>query len=248
MQCHNRYCDGGICKYKPIDLPDTNQKPQATGDCKKHVCIQGHLEVVADPTDSPNDGNDCTDDFCVEGMIAHSPDATNDCNYNNLVPGHCVGNDNSKTASCVQCEVSEHCVAPLTKCDANHCVGELCLNGVKDTALGESDIDCGGPCAPCEVGESCNMGTDCASGVCDGSVCSPPTCSDGLSNGHETGKNCGGPDCEPCFASERCAKDDDCKSKVCRDGVCKSPACADGVQNGQETGIDCGGSCQILCP
>jgi len=46
----------------------------------------------------------------------------------------------------------------------------------------------------------------------------PPTCSDGLQNGDETGVDCGG-SCAAC------------------------PTCSDGNQNGDETGVDCGGSC-----
>ncbi|MEL6862882.1 MAG: zinc-dependent metalloprotease [Bacteroidota bacterium] len=52
-------------------------------------------------------------------------------------------------------------------------------------------------------------------------ACGPPTCTDGIQNGNETGVDCGGPDCPPC------------------------PTCTDGVQNGNETGVDCGG---IDCP
>lgn len=47
----------------------------------------------------------------------------------------------------------------------------------------------------------------------------PPSCTDGIQNGNETGVDCGGPDCVPCAT------------------------CSDGIQNGDETGVDCGGSC-----
>ncbi len=47
----------------------------------------------------------------------------------------------------------------------------------------------------------------------------PPTCTDGIKNGNETGVDCGG-SCPACPSS-----------------------CSDGIQNGNETGIDCGGSC-----
>ena len=52
----------------------------------------------------------------------------------------------------------------------------------------------------------------------------PPTCTDGIQNGEETGVDCGGPDCPAC------------------------PTCTDGVQNGQETGVDCGGPDCPACP
>ena len=54
--------------------------------------------------------------------------------------------------------------------------------------------------------------------------CGPPSCTDGIQNGNETGVDCGGPDCPAC------------------------PTCSDGVQNGDETGVDCGGSFCSACP
>lgn len=56
------------------------------------------------------------------------------------------------------------------------------------------------------------------------SACGPPSCSDGIQNGNETGVDCGGPDCPAC------------------------PTCNDGIQNGDETGVDCGGSSCAPCP
>ncbi len=53
----------------------------------------------------------------------------------------------------------------------------------------------------------------------------PPTCTDGIQNGNETGVDCGGPDCPPC-----------------------PPSCTDGIQNGSETGVDCGGPDCPPCP
>ncbi|MEI8061124.1 MAG: carboxypeptidase regulatory-like domain-containing protein [Candidatus Berkelbacteria bacterium] len=54
----------------------------------------------------------------------------------------------------------------------------------------------------------------------------PPTCSDGIQNGTETGVDCGG-SCPACTAD---------------------PTCSDGIQNGSETGVDTGGSCGSTCP
>lgn len=54
--------------------------------------------------------------------------------------------------------------------------------------------------------------------------CGPPTCTDNIQNGNETGVDCGGPDCPAC------------------------PTCSDGIQNGDETGVDCGGPDCAPCP
>ncbi|MCB9508234.1 MAG: hypothetical protein H6697_11305 [Myxococcales bacterium] len=56
----------------------------------------------------------------------------------------------------------------------------------------ETDVDCGGPdCAACGNGAMCLENTDCTSRSCRG-VCLGPTCDDGVWNGDEVGKDCGG--------------------------------------------------------
>ncbi|KIG16836.1 hypothetical protein DB30_03998 [Enhygromyxa salina] len=72
---------------------------------------------------------------------------------------------------------------------------ENCDNAALDP--GESDVDCGGPCAPCEDGLACVEPQDCASQVCDDSICATPACDDRIHNGDETDVDCGGP-CKFC--------------------------------------------------
>ncbi len=38
----------------------------------------------------------------------------------------------------------------------------------------ESDVDCGGSCDPCELGQGCTVGADCQTGVCVDDVCVHP--------------------------------------------------------------------------
>jgi hypothetical protein len=47
------------------------------------------------------------------------------------------------------------------------CADATCSDNVRDAF--ESDIDCGGPCAPCAAGKVCAGDTDCASNNCDNS-------------------------------------------------------------------------------
>ncbi len=44
-----------------------------------------------------------------------------------------------------------------------------CTNGVIDP--GETDLDCGGPCAPCEPGKKCVSSSDCVTEVCTMNLC-----------------------------------------------------------------------------
>ncbi|PKN54359.1 MAG: hypothetical protein CVU56_27005, partial [Deltaproteobacteria bacterium HGW-Deltaproteobacteria-14] len=89
----------------------------------------------------------------------------------------------------------------------------------------------------------CHDGADCESGVCLNEECQLPTCSDGVSNGAETGVDCGGASCPRCPSGQGCSSATDCVSGVCTSGVCVDPACNDGVRNGNESDVDCGGAC-----
>lgn len=118
---------------------------------------------------------------------------------------------------------------------------DACANGLLDA--GESDVDCGGTCAPCADGKACSAALDCASLVCFSKLCIPGNCGDGVKNGSESGVDCGG-SCEPCAPGATCTAASDCGSGVCgSDGLCAAATCTDAVKNDDETDIDCGGSC-----
>lgn len=83
---------------------------------------------------------------------------------------------------------------------------------------------------------------------CTGSDCVTPTCSDGVKNGGETGKDCGGSCTQRCGTAEGCSSDGDCQAGlVCAASMCAPPSCTDQVKNGDEGDKDCGGSCPTLC-
>jgi hypothetical protein len=121
---------------------------------------------------------------------------------------------------------------------------DLCSNGSVDP--GETDVDCGGTCSPCALGQSCGTDTDCASMLCGvGYVCRDAACGNGTQDPGETGLDCGGT-CPACLG-DACNADGECASGYCGGGVCATPTCTDGVKNGMETGTDCGGTC-AQCP
>ena len=97
----------------------------------------------------------------------------------------------------------------------------LCSNGVRDH--GETGVDCGGPCAPCNPGVACSVALDCWSRVCSGGVCQPPppTCTDAIKNGGETDVDCGGSTtCSRCGDGLACTAGSDCASGLCANGLC----------------------------
>ncbi len=116
-----------------------------------------------------------------------------------------------------------------------------CTDGTKNGT--ETDVDCGGTCAPCGAGLGCAINSDCMAGVCLDGKCSmlPPTCSDGVKDGNESDVDCGG-SCIACVNGKTCGSATDCHSGVCTMGTCQG-SCTDGVKNGDETDVDCGGSC-----
>jgi formylglycine-generating enzyme required for sulfatase activity len=74
-----------------------------------------------------------------------------------------------------------------------------------------------------------------------------PTCTDGVKNGNETGKDCGGGGtCPACPDGQGCIVGTDCMSVACSPNhVCVPAQCNDQALNGTETDIDCGG---LACP
>ena len=126
-----------------------------------------------------------------------------------------------------------------------------CEDGIKNQ--GEDAIDCGGPCASCEVATcSDNARNGDETGVDCGGSCPPcdpnASCSDGVKNQGEDEADCGGP-CEACAPLPTC--DDSIKNQgeqqVDCGGPCEpcaaAPTCMDGIRNQDEDEIDCGGSC-----
>ncbi|CAF1603323.1 unnamed protein product [Adineta ricciae] len=136
-----------------------------------------------------------------------------------------------------------------TLCLFDDVIAPTCTDGIKNGK--ETDQDCGGKTCIlqgkiCGSGQNCINGTDCTSGVCTRGVCQAPKCNDGVQNGGETGRDCGGP-CAPtkaCDDGSACVAATDCKTGWCnKNKICKAPTCVDGEQNQGETGVDCGGSC-----
>jgi hypothetical protein len=77
--------------------------------------------------------------------------------------------------------------------------------------MGETDVDCGGPCPACGIGSDCKKNPDCVSGYCRRRVCSVASCSDGVKNQFETGVDCGG-HCKAC--NPKCYRNSDCGKEL----------------------------------
>ena len=132
-----------------------------------------------------------------------------------------------------------------------------CQTWCTDAALNgdETDQDCGGPsCGACGDGKACFASSDCASRRCVTGHCQAASCSDGISNGGETGVDCGGP-CGSCANGQGCCAGADCQSGNCSGDICQARAngatCTLGSQCQSGSCVDgvccnttCTGSCQ----
>ena len=94
---------------------------------------------------------------------------------------------------------------------------QSCGDGQKNG--NESDLDCGGSCAPCATGKRCGGPGDCQSGVCTASACAAPSCTDTVKNGDETDVDCGGA-CPKCSGGKGCKVATDCQTNMCNGGRC----------------------------
>ena len=239
-RCGTATCENGVCgmELKPFGPLAS----QVLGDCKERICDgDGNLIELKEGSDVYNDGSQCIDSRCEGGepvSMYFSPMTV--CSENGgkaCFQGECVG--------CIAA-MGVPCAGGLV-CDGIFCVQAHCVNNVWDQGAGETDVNCGGPCRPCFDGDGCKISTDCLSGACSGGACQIPTCSDGVRNGGEAGKDCGGPSCPLCPNGQECNAPSDCESNVCWTGICLPPNCNDGIKNGDETDWDCGGSC-APCP
>jgi len=152
----------------------------------------------------------------------------------------CEGGDPGSVA----CTQDSDCFSGACDLVTGLCVNDLCNNGQHDD--GETDVDCGGDCPPCDNGDPCLSDTECGSGFfCVLGQCetSPGTCQNGILDDDETDVDCGGV-CDQCVAGDSCLENADCHSGVCSAGVCEDPTCQDGTLNGDEIGVDCGGACE----
>lgn len=122
-----------------------------------------------------------------------------------------------------------------------------CTDGQKNGD--EADVDCGGSCPACAVGQACSMAADCTTSLCQMNVCTmpPPQCTNGVQDPGESDVDCGGSICPACAAGKMCGAGSDCLTMMCNSSHICFDQCKDGMKNGDETDVDCGGSCKTKC-
>jgi hypothetical protein len=132
------------------------------------------------------------------------------------------------------CSTGSDCASGV--CGNAHCQPARCDDGTKNGR--ETDIDCGGNCAPCAQSQHCGVDADCNDGPCTGGVCgcTPYACDHPALAGQ-----CGDALPDHCGGTVSCG----CGSgETCYQGACCNPesactnACGDVSACG--TTINCG--------
>jgi hypothetical protein len=125
-------------------------------------------------------------------------------------PGNCSGcSPQCREGRCVECDPGTKC--PAGPCDIHgRCPAAPVPPNQPPGCPPQDWSELGG----CRDTAPCTGGGDCHSLVCHRAVCQAPTCTDGIQNGAETGRDCGG-GCPPCRAGFGCSFHSDCQSKLC---------------------------------
>ena len=126
-----------------------------------------------------DDGNQIDDDACTNACALAS------CGDGKVQPGEaCDDGDDDDTDACLSTCVEATCGDGFVQqgvelCDdgnsseADECTS-LCAPPSCDDQLksgAESDVDCGGPCDGCGLGQGCAESADCGVGLCAGEIC-----------------------------------------------------------------------------
>jgi hypothetical protein len=140
-----------------------------------------------------------------------------------------------------------------------------CHDNVKDGD--ETDVDCGGSCAPCALGQGCMLDSDCSATAagcnaafggcrCDKltRTCAADHCSDHKTDDGESDVDCGGGQCGGCGPNKACHATSDCSATAsgcdtqlggCAcdliTSTCVYNHCFDQRKDSSESDVDCGG-------
>jgi hypothetical protein len=209
--CQSDVCSGGVCASASCSDGTLNQD-ESDADCGGAVC-EPCLDGLACDSDEDCESAVCGSASCDAAVptCCQAPSCSDGVINGNEVVTDC-GN-----APCPLCADGHPCTQ-AAQCQSGSCADGVCstLPACDDGAQNgsETDEDCGGSnaCARCGDGDSCNAGSDCASGQCAGGVCI--SCSDGRQNGNETDIDCGGA-CGDCGPGLRCGSGADCQSGAC---------------------------------
>ncbi|MFT4572159.1 MAG: hypothetical protein ACI91F_003057, partial [Candidatus Binatia bacterium] len=125
--------------------------------------------------------SDPSRESCIQGCLVTSTGATAECSGCYAASSEC-GLQNcagqcaidQSAPPCLAC-LDTHCFEAFDDCTGfgDPPLPASCSNVTQDGD--ETDVDCGGTCSACVIGQGCSVVSDCVSGECVGGACSAPT-------------------------------------------------------------------------
>lgn len=174
--CREERCDGAgstVSAVLDTDLP-TDQN-----DCTIEGCDEGTPTSDDAPVGAGCDDGGVVCDGNGACVACNGPSdcgTTTTCRAFTCTAGTCGTSDAAAGSPCTEgggakCDGAGACVACVTGpdcssgvCQANTCVAATCTDSTQNG--GETDIDCGGSCPPCGLGDTCSVASDCQTGNC----------------------------------------------------------------------------------
>ncbi|HEX2673749.1 MAG TPA: carbohydrate binding domain-containing protein [Polyangiaceae bacterium] len=153
--CVSVFCKAGNCTDPTCT--DKVQNQDETGiDCGG-PCLPCAIDEPC------KESRDCESDYCQDSVCTdHCLSTIKDADETDK---NCGGESCGPCDDTKNCGEARDCKSLI--CTNGKCIAATCNDGVKNQ--GESEIDCGAPCAPakaCGLGVHCNSEADCASWVC----------------------------------------------------------------------------------
>lgn len=199
-------------------------------DCAAGMCAVKEIEVLPTGQGVPKSGK-CMG-LC-SNQIQDPGESAVDCGSS--CPAKCPTG--------VHCNVHEDCDSTYCRKPPGSAANWKCaFPTCDDNAIGplETDIDCGGPCKVCKVGQMCKKNADCESKACTDGACEPHVCENYKLDEGEPAVDCGGTCPDKCAEGKACFVDGDCKLAQCQKGICKFDPCQNGKKDPAEADLDCG--------
>jgi hypothetical protein len=172
--CATGYCEGNRCTV-PGCTDGLRNQDETDVDCGG-VCAPGYRCEIDEGCSL---ARDCLSSYCWEGLCtSHCASGTKDGDETGV---DCGGQECGKCDDGQGCLVPGDCLSGV--CEELECVPQSCNDELQNQD--ETDVDCGGICATqqrwCQVGDDCNVASDCQTFLCSGQVCAadvPPPVGD----------------------------------------------------------------------
>ncbi|MBL9023290.1 MAG: lamin tail domain-containing protein [Myxococcales bacterium] len=180
--CREVRCDG---RGGTTDAVLDTDVPVDQNDCTLEGCDDGTpTSTNAIPGATCDDGGTVCNGSgaCVACNAPADCGTTTTCRTFSCNAGTCSSADTGAGTPCTEggglkCDGSGACVAclsgpdcPSGVCQGNTCVAATCTDLARNGD--ETDVDCGGSCAPCGLGDDCLVPGDCETGHCQ-ATCQP---------------------------------------------------------------------------